>query len=411
MAPGNGETMATAGGGQPAGTGGVNASPSGAWFRRIGDRILLVAVVSALVPLVIIGTMVSLKVRHDLINQAIEAQQSVTGAILHSIGATVQASVRQVQMMAQDPAMQSMEREAQVRTMYRFLDLNTLYYSFFVYRADGTTNAIAYRSRYRGDDERYINKRNILRRSTTAALQPIREAFLEAVRTNRAIVCEQVVTNREQTMLMIMVPINRFHDPDEVVGMISCAINVENAGMQDLVQGYPLSGGEVLALVDGEGRLLARRGSALPEGLAALGFDRARVRAEKTLPADLTLGDAAYLGVIAAVPELNGFILIARPRGEVLAFLQRLLLNLALALMVAVVLALSLSVVLARSLAGKVGGLLAGIRQVRDGIVSHRVEVEGEDELAEACAAFNDMVATLEKHRLMDEIWAREWRP
>jgi len=99
----------------------------------------------------------------------------------------------------------------------------------------------------------------------------------------------------------------------------------------------------------------------------------------------------------------------AKPRDKVLGFFHRILFDLSLVLAIALVLAVGFGFALARNLAGNVTRLLEGIRLVSDGVVSHRVPVEGEDEMAGACTAFNDMVASLEKNRLMDEIWTRTW--
>ena len=101
--------------------------------------------------------------------------------------------------------------------------------------------------------------------------------------------------------------------------------------------------------------------------------------------------------------------LVARPRHLVLEFLNQLLLDLALMLVVAFVLAVAAGFFMSRSLAEGISILVDAIRNVAGGVVSHRVEVRGKDELAEASQAFNDMLNTLEKHRMMDDIWHREW--
>jgi len=78
-------------------------------------------------------------------------------------------------------------------------------------------------------------------------------------------------------------------------------------------------------------------------------------------------------------------------------------------LVVAFVIAVAAGFFMSRSLAEGISILVDAIRNVASGAVSHRVEVRGRDELAEASQAFNDMLNTLEKHRMMDDIWHSEW--
>ena len=78
-------------------------------------------------------------------------------------------------------------------------------------------------------------------------------------------------------------------------------------------------------------------------------------------------------------------------------------------LVVAFVIAVAAGFFMSRSLAEGISVLVDAIRNVASGVVSHRVEVRGNDELAEASQAFNEMLNTLEKHRMMDDIWHREW--
>lgn len=89
-------------------------------------------------------------------------------------------------------------------------------------------------------------------------------------------------------------------------------------------------------------------------------------------------------------------LLVARPRRLVLEFLNQLLLDLALMLVVAFVIAVAAGFFMSRSLAERISSLIEAIRNVSSGMVSHRVEVRGEDELAEASAALNEMLNTLE---------------
>jgi HAMP domain-containing protein len=106
---------------------------------------------------------------------------------------------------------------------------------------------------------------------------------------------------------------------------------------------------------------------------------------------------------------MDGYLLAARPWNKALGFLNQLLLDLALVFAVAIVIAVSAGFFMSRSLAEGIELLVKGIREVSRGVLSHRVEVSGKDELAEAGRAFNEMVDSLEKHRIIDQVWNKEW--
>lgn len=377
------------------------------WHQRIGNRIVAVAVLAAFLPILILGFTIGVTVRKDLLEQAIHNQTSLTGAIQNGIDSLLKSYERELGYLAQDPDIQLMETDKQREAMYRFLDFNPVFYSCFIYRLDGDVTSIAFRNRYRGLDKKYLG-RNILRAKSKEALST-REAFMAVIQSGRPSFTGHIISSSDQKMMLMMVPIFDFVDINRVIGVISCAITLEGPEMKELVREYPLVGGEVLMMIDQSGRLIAHRGDRLPEGLVGISLDFDRLQNKPGMPVEFTLGENRYLGTVSRIPALNSFLVAAKPRDEVLGFLHRIIFDLALVLGIALVLAVIFGFALARSLASNVTRLLEGIRLVSAGVVNHRVPVDGEDEMAEACSAFNDMVATLEKNRLMDEIWTREW--
>ncbi|NLI79285.1 MAG: HAMP domain-containing protein [Candidatus Riflebacteria bacterium] len=385
------------------------------WHQRIGHRIVAVAVLAAFVPIMILGLTIGVKFRRDLVQQAINAQLGLTGAIQNGIDSLLRSYERQLSALATDPDVQQMEdagtpgrvADRQREAMYRFLDINPVFYSCFIYAADGTVTSIAFRNRYRGQDERFIGK-NLLR-TKGKGMESTREAFLQVLQSGLPSFTGHIISSSDQKMMLMMVPVRDFVDTARCIGVISCAINLEGPEMKELIREYPLQGGDILQLVDQTGRMIAWRGDGLPDGLVGVSLDFDRLQAQSTQPVEFAVGDRPYLGIVTRLPALNSYLIAAKPRGEILGFLHRILFDLALVLGIAFVLAIGFGYAISRPLAANVDRLLEGIRRVSDGVVSHRVVVEGQDEMAQACAAFNDMVATLEKNRLMDEVWTREW--
>lgn len=61
---------------------GSMAAPPGksrrSWTRKIGTKIILVALITGLVPIVLISCMLFFKTRNDLIAQAVSSQEALT---------------------------------------------------------------------------------------------------------------------------------------------------------------------------------------------------------------------------------------------------------------------------------------------------------------------------------------------
>ncbi|OIP23447.1 hypothetical protein AUK22_09775 [bacterium CG2_30_54_10] len=377
------------------------------WHQRIGNRIVAVAVLAAFVPILILGITIAVKFRKDLLQQAIDSQTGLTGAIQNGIDSLLKSYERQLRYLAQEPELQLMDADRQREAMYRFLDFNPFFYSCFIYRSDGVVSSLAFRNRFRGLDAKYLG-RNILKAKAKSGVST-RDAFNEVLQSGKPLFTGHIISSSEQKMMLIVVPIFDFVDMKKVIGVISCAITLEGPEMKELIREYPMVGGEVLFMVDQSGRSIAHRGDGIPDGFVGLSLDFERLKSRPNQPVEFAIGNGHFLGTVARIPALNSYLVAAKPRDKVLGFFHRILFDLSLVLAIALVLAVGFGFALARNLAGNVTRLLEGIRLVSDGVVSHRVPVEGEDEMAGACTAFNDMVASLEKNRLMDEIWTRTW--
>lgn len=232
------------------------------------------------------------------------------------------------------------------------------------------------------------------------------DSFKSVISTRQATLFANDAAELHEKMLFLMVPISDFVNSKEVIGVISCSISISSPDIHEIVCGFPIAQSDILLLLDRHGNLLSSQGH-LPEGLRGINVEK--VSRSKIKSIFLDLAGTTYLGTISALPGSEGLLLVARPRHLVLAFLNQLLLDLALMLVVAFVIAVATGFFMSRSLAEGISVLVDAIRNVASGIVSHRVEVQGNDELAEASQAFNDMLNTLEKHRMMDDIWHREW--
>ncbi|MDP7423160.1 MAG: cache and HAMP domain-containing protein, partial [bacterium] len=346
--------------------------------------------------------------RFDIIVQAVSSQEALTESIQHGIDSMLSNYERQLSLLLNEPDIQSMIPERQFAAIHRFFAFNPYYYSIYVYKSEGTVNVSARIDLYQGITDFKRETGNILE-NNEEKYEVIRETFREVLNTKKATVCRQVIMARSKKLFLIMSPIFDFVDSENVVGVASCAIKIEGPELMELISGYPLEDNEILILTDRSGQVLVTNGKKLPEGLIGLDIDLEQIMASGTKSVKYDYEGETYLGVMAYIDHLNGFILTARPRKSVLGFLDQIMVNLLIVLVLSVLIAVSLSFFLARSIGSRVSSLVEGIRSVGKGVVSHRVQVDGNDELTDAGVAFNEMASTLEKHRIMEDIWSREW--
>ena len=377
-------------------------SPAGkiAWHRRIGNRIVLSAILAAVIPLLLLGGTITIKVRHDLVRQTVASQKTLTATLLHGIDSLFQNYRRLVETIASLPALQSMRSDLQQPVVQEFLDQQRIFFGCSIYDRHGKTTVNLIRNQ---KSEAKIDTGLQL---DLRAQNSLSEGFRQVLATHRPAFVADETSGYQEKMLFVMVPITDFADADEIVGVVSCSISVAGPGIHEIIGGFPIEKTDILLLLDRTGGLISAQGN-LPEGLRGLTLPGAATSLPESVLVDF--GKTAYFGTLASVPEFSGFLLVARPRQRVLEFLNQLLLDLAIMLLVAFAIAVAVGFFMSRSMAEAIGSLVDAIRGVANGVVSQRVEVRGNDELSEAAYAFNEMLNTLEKHRMMDDIWHREW--
>lgn len=375
-------------------------SRSGSWYLKIGNRVMLTAIIAAILPLLLLGGTISLKVRLDLLNQTITNQKNTAATLMHGIGALFNNYRRQIEIVAALPEIQSMQADRQNEVIHEFLEQQKVFFGCTIYDSQGVIRLVAIRSRRDEGRERLGSKTDIKSDS------PFARTFRFVMQSRQPAVYSGESDLHHDRMLNLMVPVYDFMDADLVIGIISCSMSISSPDIHEIITGFPIGKQDILLLLDRDCNVLSSRGQ-VPENLK--GFNVGSVSRKGPESIEFSFGKKRYLGTIAPVPGSEGLLLIARPSELVLEFLNQLLLDLALMLLIALAIAVAAGFFLSRPLAEGISVLVTAIKSVSSGVVSHRIEVNGEDELAEASKAFNEMLGTLEKHRMMDDIWNREW--
>ncbi len=374
------------------------------WYQRIGNRIVLVAVLSAALPLFIISSTIAVKLRNDLIQQTVLAQKQRAQTIKHGIESLLAEYYQQIETLARLPMIQGMNPVDQNFLIREFLEQQKIFFSCAVYNRHKSIKSVALRNRK--DAVEFAPED--FSTAPDGSESPLTIAFEKVIRQGKPVFSSFFSQAFHEKMLFVFVPVFDFVDPESVIGVISCSISLSDPGIHEIICEYPIDKEDILILTDKNGLVISWQGN-LPENFAGLRIPADYHANKRAHAARVDLGMVEYLGTIAHVPVFDGFLLAAKPWNLAMAFLNQLLLDLALVFAIALVIAVAAGYYMASTLAGGIDSLILGIRQVADGVVSHRVEISGEDELAEAGNAFNEMVGALEKHRMIDEIWSREW--
>lgn len=373
------------------------------WFDKVRNKILAVAVISSFVPILLLSGVIVSKLKKDLVVQALTSQKSFSDAVSNGLDVLMYSFISQLEMLAALPEIQGMEKDAQMQAMHNFFDFNPVFYSIIIYDADSVVLSAAYRNREEKQQARYLG-RHLLSGVGQESL-PTRKGYQRVMESKKPMVADTTIMVQGEQMLLVFVPIFDFIASDKIIGIVSCAINLNGPEMMEFISGYETGKDEIMLLTDFEGKLLAGQGEALPEGLTGMNAFELAYEFEDTTTVEFQLEGNRYIGIISPVRSLNGYLIAAKSSSKIFGFLHSMFLDLGIIVIVAMLMAGVFGYIISKHLALKINLLVEGIKRVAAGVLSHRVEISGSDELSEAGGALNAMIDSLEKNRMLDVGW------
>lgn len=387
---------------------------------KLQTRTLVLSIGMALVPFILMAAGVITQVRSALLEKAELDQKSIVNRLLHSFHSDFERLTHHVELLAGDIRIQGMKPDQTHDAMHSFLAFDDSFLSIFLYDREETLRYIEYRNHFQGANK-FIGKK------IGEVSKRLREVMAKVLTTGQPESFDYLRKETSESQLLILCAIPSFAGTGPNVGVVSIGIQMYSHQYQDLCDEIDLEGRSYILVLDRKGRVLARKGAGVPRGRS--GLDEASIAAsggmQPTLASvsvpgwDAQKGDLSTrwmkmderddLITVAGVPKLGATVLIGRPSSEVLGLLEhvtvRILVFASLGLGLAVIGALAL----ARSLVGPILELTDAIQKVGEGATGHRVKVQGSDELAQAGEAFNRMAGQLQKGKLMEQIWSRQW--
>ena len=194
------------------------------WSDKFGNKIMAAAVVSAIIPVLLLGFLIVHKLRTDLIKQALSSQKTFSYAVTSGVDALIESFKKQLEMLAGLPEIQSMEKDRQVEAMHDFFSFNPVFYSIIIYDTDSYVKSAAYRNREEHQQNKYIG-RHLLSGKSEVNL-PAKEAFKAVLKSKKPLVADSTMMVQGERMLLIFLPIFDFVASNKIIGVLSCAINL-----------------------------------------------------------------------------------------------------------------------------------------------------------------------------------------
>lgn len=387
---------------------------------NLQTRTLVLSIGMALVPFVLMAVGVITQVRSVLLEKAELDHRNIVGRLLHSLQSEFDQLTHHVELLAEDHRIQGLKPDQVHDALHAFLAYDDAFLSIFVYDRDETLRYIEYRNHFQGANK-YLGRR-------VADMSPrLHEAVSGVLKTGKASSFDYLRKESAESQLLILCAIPSFAGTGPNVGVISIAIQMYSHQYQDLCDQIDLEGRSYILVLDRKGRVLARRGDGVPtgrmgaegEGPSPSGGLRPTLAAVTVPDWDpgrspmttrwMRVDDREDLITVATVPRLGATVLVGRPSNEVLGLLEHVTMRILVFALLGLGLAVIGALALARSLVEPILELTDGIQKVGEGATGHRVRVQGHDELAQAGEAFNRMAVQLQKGKLMEQIWSRQW--
>lgn len=385
---------------------------------KLQTRTLVLSIGMALVPFVLLAAGVFREIRSNLLDKAEADHRGIVSRLLHSIESDIEGLQRHIELLALDHRVGSMREDQLHDALHGFLNTNDSFLSIFVYDRGETLKFIEYRNHFTGADK-------LLGKTVREMSARLHEAVARVLSTGQPGTFDYLRKESSESQILLLSAIPAFNGAGPPVGVLSCAIQMYSHQFQDLLDAIELEGQSYCLVLDRKGRVIARRGGGVPRGRVpetqggmpgvAPTLSSVRVpgwdfeRGGEMLTRWLRVADREDLVTLAQVPRLGATVLVGRPTAEVLGLLDRITMRVLIFALLGLSLAVAGALTLSRSLVEPILELTEGIRKVGDGATGHRVKVQSDDELGQAGAAFNRMAVQLQKGKLMEQIWSKQW--
>lgn len=350
-------------------------------------RTAIAVLVGSLLPLLLAGIAAAVKIESDLVSDIIADHRLLIRQIELNVRAEMSWHRRQLDTLASEMKVQSLDPETARGALELFLDLHPLFHRVTLHRADGTLLATAQHGT--GGTAGVVTPAAVTRALAALRLAPRELLLLPAA---------------DHADLNLAAAVPSLKGDGQAIGALVATMRRHGPEFQDLVEDMKFVGHTYVYVTDSVGEVVARAGELHPRSVRWMNVHGSE-------GGEVTAGVSTVLGrrdVVAAAPILDfGLaVIVGRPYEEVSRALREILGAVAFYVIFGVLVAVILGVALSQALARPILDLTDGIQRVARGELAHRLPTTGPDELVDAARAFNDLAGQLQKGRLLEELWA-----
>ncbi|MBF0546396.1 MAG: HAMP domain-containing protein [Candidatus Riflebacteria bacterium] len=368
------------------------------------NQITLMLFFAIIMPVVFLALFLLPKLFDESTRQAVTWQEALNVTIKNAFKYQITEWAKKLLRFSQIPSVQSIKRENLDIEINKFFADNPAFFNIFVYDSSGKVVTIVFRNHDQSDN-------NLIGQNISSFTEPVKNAFSSVLKKNTFQICEKIVEYRDQTRFIILVPINEFDNPNKVTGVLSCSIHLEGVFFQEMINSFFDSKNSALVLTDFSGKLIAQGGARIPVDISRID----RIQQENRLDGKIAESDwidvsgQTFLVSAHSIDDLKCNLFLFTPKEKVLSFGTFLFWSFAASTVISLFLAAVFAWFFAEKSVKPLLNLMDGIKKISNGIYHSRIEIRGDDELAETCNAFNQMAEDLEKNRLFEELWNQSW--
>ncbi len=373
----------------------------------------MVILAVSLCPLLLIG-FITLRLAEDSLEKEIRGKHE---AMLNSVSACAEmftsARIRQLRALAELPQVQSLDPAKFRETLELFLIENPFFRELTVLASDGSI-LDSLKPNGGGQTGRAQAPGKISERHDALGLSV--SAHLGTVLKSReAMTLSNFPDRTSEKPLLFMIPVSTFDDPTTTVGALYSVAFLDGVDIQGILDFQEVASSDFVCIVDRAGAIVARKGGGLSD--RAVGFsgalqDAAGNQPEEGVITRTVLNEGREFLVSSSFSRLLGCrVLMGKPTDESFRLVRTYRENLGFVVLLAVVLSLGAAWFLASSISRRVTDLTQGLIRVKEGTYTGVVETSGDDEIAEAGEALNQLSSMLQKKMTLGSIWEKLTSP
>ncbi|MFC1745435.1 cache domain-containing protein [Candidatus Riflebacteria bacterium] len=332
--------------------------------------------------------------RQTMINKSKKEFANYTSLIKNIVEGRLTDSARLLRILATRPEIVNFDRQSAERTLNHYLQGMEVFYNVFVFDKTGQARVVAYK------EERNLElyyKENYNKSNPQFA-----SYANEVLKSGKTKLTNTLRLKNGLLLMSYIVPIKK---DNKVIGVVSggCAINEPQ--LKNLLNRIKPSTDGYIALLEKQGHIAASN-----QNLPAIKLDLSVLKNKKNEPRIKLPGKKdTYIFHLESIAKGNLLLLTALPDRTLFSFNLELALNIFLYSLLSFFLAALFSAYIAGVIVKPIEALVTGLKNVGDGIFSERVSCSTGGEMHEAISAFNDMVDSLQKNRIIEKLWNEHW--